>query len=306
VDPERAVDRATPSWYLLDTSALRALSSDTLRRLHPPASISPFAFYELASHLEDESFARQRGHVLKCRQTEILDDPGAELLGSFGTDPRLAHERVSAGSLICSVLDALDRCTTLTAFYACEVRDEKGNVRLVRDLARRAADILEREETAYAAFVGEVIDAMRRGLVETSSGSACNDAIMALVQGRAIRLKGDGVECPDTRQVDDRCYLFCGYVFERARCYCARGGGVKANDFEDASIVMHMRLAERSVLVSGDRALRRALRAVLGRLAALGFGAPYEVGQDRILSIASFEERASRTGAPERGLGPAG
>ena len=69
--------------YILDTSAIRALSREKLQALAKLQSVgvSPVTFYELMCHLDEtdekKDFGRQRGQVLKCGLVPMLPDPFA-------------------------------------------------------------------------------------------------------------------------------------------------------------------------------------------------------------------------------------
>ncbi len=270
--------------YLLDTSALRGLPISTLRRFDPPAKISSYCFYELVSHLEADDFKQCKGIVLKCRETRILDDPCAEFDRHFGVGPGPIHDQVPAGSIIESILDLLARSRSLSEFYAQNVLDGEGNTRLLRDFVKRVNGILSQEELKFEEWVKKVVDILQQGHIDLASDQSCNNAIMDLVHGQAEVLRQKGVTNPDISEIDDMKYLYYGYVFEQAVHYFSRGGNFDRNDYEDASIIMHMRLTQPTVLVTNDKNTIKAMRRVLGRLTSLGFGNKYEVGTDRTIT----------------------
>jgi hypothetical protein len=211
--------------------------------------------------------------LLKCRETTILDDPGAEFDLHFGADPRDPDERLHAARIVNSILERLQQSTSLSEFYAQAVPDAKGDLRLLRDCAKRMNDVMELEKDKYDRFVKAILEVLDQGAVDLKSHESCNNAIWGLVKGKAEILRGRGVASPDLSDVDDRRYIYFGYVFERAVWYYQRGGGpIARNDYEDSSIIKHMRLTEPSVLVTNDGRTLDAVLAVMARLKALGFG----------------------------------
>lgn len=286
--PTHPSGESTEHRYLLDTSALRALPTRTLRRFDPPAETSSYCFYELVCHLDTDDFARRKGIVLKCRETRILDDPCAEFDRHFGVDPRPTQEQVPAGSIIGCILDRLALSRSLSEFYAQNVLDGEGNARLLRDSVKRVNEILHQEELKFEAFVQGVIDVLQQGHIDLASDQSCNNAIMGLVHGQAEVLRQKGVSNPDISEIDDMKYLYYGYVFERAVHYFSRGSKIDHNDYEDASIIMHMRLTQPTVLVTNDKNTIEAIRKILGRLTALGFGNEYEVGANRTITTSEI------------------
>jgi hypothetical protein len=273
----------------LDTSALLAIPKARLATLGQ-AFTSPFCFYELLCHLDEDEFRRRKGNVLKCAETSILDDPEAEFASHFGIDPRPRSEQVEAGEIIRTILDRLTQSETLDEFYSQHVPDEQGNLRLVRDCARVMRNVLDTEAEKYKRFVESVIGVIQTGLIDLKSPESCNNAIMGLVKGHHVDLKNRGVTGADLHEVDDRKYLHAAYVFERAVIYFERGAKIDKNDYEDASILKHMRLTTPTVFVTNDGKTIDAVRAALYRLRKLGFGTDdgYELDSSRIVKASEL------------------
>lgn len=66
--------------YLLDTSAVRFISGERLAEKASDVALmaSPFCFWEIASHLQDEGdFARIKANLMKFRHLKVLNEPTA-------------------------------------------------------------------------------------------------------------------------------------------------------------------------------------------------------------------------------------
>lgn len=119
--------------YLLDTSAFRALS---VAQLTAAASrdarlvVSPFCFWELLTHLEDDGeFARVRGNLMKFRHVQAVDDPRASIEREIVGPDDSVHERVEDSDLIYGTLAALRASASIADFYGKQIRDGKSQVR---------------------------------------------------------------------------------------------------------------------------------------------------------------------------------
>jgi hypothetical protein len=103
--------------YLLDTSALRGLSNSDLQLLVDQGVnlyASPYSVLELISHLEDsEGFDRLKGRVMKCRYTEILDDPQATFWNALSFTDR---QRLLANDIVKASFDVLHAANSLEEF----------------------------------------------------------------------------------------------------------------------------------------------------------------------------------------------
>ena len=97
--------------FLLDTSAFIALPTRRLEEASRSASlyVSPFCFWELLTHLEDDGkFSRVKGTLMKFRHVAVRDDPQAEVYRFVLPSSDSVHTRVRDGDLVYAALAALD------------------------------------------------------------------------------------------------------------------------------------------------------------------------------------------------------
>src|ERR1035441_3364948 len=160
--------------FLLDTSALIALPTSRLEEASQSASlyVSPFCFWELLTHLEDdEKFRRVKGTLMKLRHVEVLDDPHAEVYRSVLPSSDNVNTGERDGDLICAALAALDDSESMEEFYKRDIRDESGQTRQIAGCVFAVRELLRIEENKFQAFLRAVAAEVRAGNVRLLEAS---------------------------------------------------------------------------------------------------------------------------------------
>ena len=259
--------------YFLDTSALRALSFARLRAASRVAGllVSPFCFWELLTHLEDEGqFDRIKSHLMKFRHVQVLDDPRAVIERALVRPGDTVHERVEDSDVIYATLAALRASGSVRDMYVKQIRDGKGQVRQIERCVERAREVLAQEERRFKDYLNQVIAALRNGHVSLVTPAEIHQGTLDVIKAWWIQL-GDRVDPSDeTRErLARREYVYSAYIVRRAIDYVERGALVDPNDFEDAGLCRHLSLDDELVVVTGDGGLRRCLERSFALLNAL-------------------------------------
>ena len=137
---------------LLDTSALRAISSERLIAMKEKVmlSISPITFYELLCHLDEGvNYDRQKGNIVKCRFANILHDPFAAHAISVGVDKLVNPTRFEDPYMIKQLIDIMMSTGSLQEFYGGLVTFPDGTKSACSDVAENIRKRLEEEEQKY-------------------------------------------------------------------------------------------------------------------------------------------------------------
>jgi hypothetical protein len=159
-------------YYLLDTSAFRALSAAQLEAASQEASlmVSPFCFWEPLTHLEDNGqFGLVRGNLMKFRHVRVLDDPRAWVERSVVLLSDEVHERLQDNELIYATLAALRDSDSVADFYQKYIRDGRNQVREISDCVSRVSALLTAEEQRFKHFVKKIMAGVRGGLVRLTT-----------------------------------------------------------------------------------------------------------------------------------------
>jgi len=250
--------------FLLDTSAMRALSHTDLQSLvRKGISLcgSPYACWELLCHLDEEGiFSKQKAELLKFQYLNILDDPQIIIESSLS----VVHEnRVSDVDLIMACLAALQKSNSLDEFYSSYIRDPKGGYREISDLSERARILLGGLETDYVDFVSRLVTHFGNS-PDARDISTHPHLIFSMVTGEIGKLKLPNTLPIVPREDAVRCFwIYCGYIFYRSICYVEKGGPVPKNDYEDANICKHLRTDTQLQLVTDDDGTIEALTSLI-------------------------------------------
>jgi hypothetical protein len=254
--------------YLLDTSALRELSNSELQLLVDQGVnlyASPYSVLELISHLEDsEGFDRLKGRVMKCRYTEILDDPQATFWNALSFTDR---QRLLANDIVKASFDVLHAANSLEKFYSSYIRDREGNVRKFSQYALRAKEILCRYEKEYVEFLTKIIRALQSYEKDLNDPQNQRGLILGLVEGEIVKLVRRGALWATLREdTINNTFIHYAYIFYRSLTYfknrVRNNGNMDDNDFEDANICRYLRVDTSLHLITGDKGFYKAIRQI--------------------------------------------
>ena len=274
-----------PRSYLLDTSAFRGISAAKLAAVSCSAQLvaSPFCFWELLTHLEDEGeFERIKGNLMKFRHVQILDDPWVSVERGLVLGSDAVLQRPEDSELVYATLAALRDSGSVSEFYAKQIRDSLGQAREIAGSVARIRDILNDEEDRFKEYVAKVMSVVRSGAVSLATPTDQHRATLQIVDAWRIQL-GDRVE--DSKAAHsrllNRSYVYSSYLLHLANDYVRRGiTSVDQNDFEDAKFCLHLALDANVTAVTSDAALKRCLNGTFALLASIrdiGYGTALRV-----------------------------
>lgn len=267
---ERLVQRS----YILDTSAFRAISGSTLATASQNTRlfVSPFCFWELLTHLEDEGqFDRVKGNLMKFRHVSVLDDPWASVERGTVLPGDEVRERPEDDEIIYATLAALRDSASVSQFYEKHICDGRKRIRQIGGCVDRVRDILKVEERQFQDYVTKIMAVVRDGLVSLATPNDRHRGSLQIVDAWWIQL-GNRIDRSESvrERLKKRTYVFSSYVLHLAADYLKRGSTkVDQNDFEDAKFCQHLALDAEMTAVTGDIPLHRCLADALIVLNAL-------------------------------------
>lgn len=242
--------------FLFDTSAVRGLGSEGFKELDELDEIkvdtSPYNFWEILCHLE-EDFQCYRKHLVKFKYTNVLDSPEKTTLRSLYPEQSKEIPEIPTGTIIEKVVQKLKHSSSLREFYSKNIKDSHG-VRAVSDCAQRVqAKLHSMEEKFIKKSVGKILDALYSGGINESKEENYETF------DRLIRDRPEEGETSThgnkTQEVNNQVYLFTSYMLNLALKYYRNGNKVEhmdRNDFEDATITLHLNIDTDKTLVSSD------------------------------------------------------
>ena len=260
--------------YILDTSAFRAISAATLAAASQEARllVSPFCFWELLTHLEDEGqFDRVKGNLMKFRHVSVLDDPWASVERDVVLPSDAVLERPEDCEIVYAILAELRDCASVPQFYTKHIRHSRHQTREIGGCVARAGDVLKAEEQQFQEYVTKIMAVVRDGLVSLATPADRHRGTLQIVDAWWIQL-GNRVDRSELvrERLEKRTYVFSSYVLHLAADYLKRRStNVDRNDFEDAKFCQHLALGADMAAVTADVALQRCLQDTLAVLNAL-------------------------------------
>jgi hypothetical protein len=253
--------------YILDTSAFRAISGATLAAASQKTHllVSPFCFWELLTHLEDEGqFDRVKGNLMKFRYVSVLDDPWASVEREVVLQGDKVLESPEDYDIIYATLAALRDSASVPQFYAKHIRDSRNQIREIGGCVsrvREVRDVLKAEERQFQEYVIKIMAVVRDGLVSLATSDDRHRGSLQIVDAWWIQL-GNRIDRSESvrERLEKRSYVFSSYVLHLAADYLKRGSTkIDKNDFEDAKFCQHLALDAEMTAVTRDGALQRCL-----------------------------------------------
>ncbi len=250
--------------YLLDTSAFQAVPGNRLREasLHSRLLVSPFCFWELLTHLDDEGrFELSKGNLMKLKYVSVLNDPKTSIERDVGPASSDIHQRPADTEFIYATLAALKDSTSVSNFYSKHIRVHS-DIRQIAGCVGRICDSLEAEERRFQHYVVEVMTAIRTGRVAVEESADRHQAALQIVNAWSEHFAEKAVDESTARAAAKRrMYIYSSYVLHLAIDCLQRGSETIAkNDFEDSCFCQHLALDAETIAVTGDNGLRRRLQ----------------------------------------------
>lgn len=262
--------------YLLDTSSIRALKLSDLERCSKTTTFlaSPFAFWELATHLADSGqFYRIKQNLMKFSHLSLLNEPTDDAEKRIGLI-RLSGgaDDVGASGIIRAALKVLSESHTLEEFYRCRIRDENGNLREIEGCVERIQNMLGEAEKNFSDFIGEVKDLLASRKVVLVGHDDYHRGTLELIDGFWFQVKKrtDGSDASYLKVIRQS-YFYYSYVMHRALEYVKNGREKPdPNDLEDAKLLLHLSLDDDIIVVTSDNGLATAVNRGLDTLKSVG------------------------------------
>ncbi|MFG0232933.1 hypothetical protein [Achromobacter sp. 413638] len=280
--------------YILDTSAIRGISSANLKLAATKFDIAvpTVSVLELASHLNDspndDDYSRARGNLVKCKMAQILDDPFWLLSQRIqsSANPTRKEDRAVLGQLIA----AAEQSQTLAELETKILSYPDGAIASCRDIGKGIGKILKEEEDSFVAHIKSLPALAKLDL--SLNGKHCLSSAEFLEQLLAATLSLSGTSDKD---VQIRTFLatapYFGYLIHRMYQYANRlqpGAAellVDQNDCEDAYTSLCLDLHGEDILVTNDRGTLAALRNTFTLLNEV---IPLSIDSYRVMSNEEF------------------
>ena len=291
---------------LFDTSCVQGIAGWRFAEIAPrrDLAVSPITYYELLCHLDErdddgsarETFRRRKGQLLKLRYFRVLDDPYAHHALSIGASDIVAPGRFEERLLLPGMLAALDASETLDDFYAKEITDQNGRLRLAKDSAEAARQELDRLEREFTKVMAETWEGLRSALEEKAEKEFSDDDLRRAIATFCVKIihdhQEDGAAAGKPRFIErtaNSLFPYYGYTVARALEYALDPKRVyDVNDVEDGVICLHLDLAKPDILVTNDEGTRRCLARALNTLVLAGD--PVDAPRCRVLKPAEYFE----------------
>lgn len=142
--------------YIFDTSALKSAKSVKIEQISKRERIvlSPISIYELVCHLDEtkngeDSFARQKGCLRKCKLFEIIHEPFANCATTIGISGAVNPTRFEEPHVLAQLIEQLEESKTLEDFYSKEVAFPNEDIGQIRDVAANARKTFGEENNRY-------------------------------------------------------------------------------------------------------------------------------------------------------------
>lgn len=264
--------------FILDTNAIRSISRDKLQLIskNHKVTISLITFYELLCHLDETkkgmNFNRQKGNILKCKNPEILMDPFALHAKFIGAEKYVRPSKFEEPYIIKQVLEKLEKADNLSEFYSETVVFKDGTIGFCKDVATKAREFLEKEETKYLELLNTLKSEYIAKYPEITSVSITPECFEILVKKCIKHLedtysKEDGISDNDLLlKIYDSIYIYYGYAIAKVLKNIKNGGLFQKNDFEDGYITLHLNLSSNYVLVTNDQGTIDAFEKAIAAL----------------------------------------
>jgi len=177
--------------YLLDTSAIRNAAGRRLGAIAKVAKLmaSPFAFWEIASHLQDDhDFGRIKANLMKFKYIQILDDPTAAAEREFALAQLPGDESLETADVIYAALAALRDSNSVEEFYRCRIQDAQGAVRQIDGCVARIHAVLTDGESRFLSFMTNVKDFLQNRQLTVRTPQDLHDGTRDLINRDHILL----------------------------------------------------------------------------------------------------------------------
>ena len=283
--------------YLLDTSALKAISGEKLRRAitQYDIAISTLSVLELATHINDsedpDKYLRFRGNFVKCKIPRLLDDPFLLLSKKLSTAAN--STRVDEREVLLQLISKVEESESLEILATKNLAFADGLTATCKNVGSHLAEVMAEEERMYV----DQIHLLARTL-KFDSPSAGHRELTSLNFVKILRgaIGNPGSKKSFAEQARNlfATSLYYGYLTSRLYFYANKRIlgqtelSVDHNDCEDAYICLHLDLTEEIVLVTKDQG---TLKAIGETLSILNDIMPFDFSQEYVITVQEFVQR---------------
>lgn len=247
--------------YIFDTSALKSAKGVKVKEIskREQIALSPISIYELVCHLDEtkngeDTFARQKGYLRKCKLFEILHEPFANCATTIGISGAVNPTRFEEPHVLTQLIEQLEESKTLEEFYSKEVTFPNEDIGQIRDVAANARKTFGEENNRYIKHMNTL-----HQIIEKIGGYGNIDAkAFVKICGSGAASFFDNVDKLLAAKVFVSTYAYIGYKLARLLEY--QGNNIPKNDTEDSFICLHLNLVEPIALVTNDRGTIDALK----------------------------------------------
>jgi hypothetical protein len=274
---------------LFDTSGYRAVPGRRVEALQTAGHrlfLSPMAIWEVLSHLDEPGeWNVVKGMLLKGRRFEFYDDPIAALQAVVGPAP--PSDRTPDTVLLPAMLDQLAQAQSLSDFYAMQLLLPNGTVRRLDRCSTEARQELDKRARPFLELVRKVGEHVVEQHGRQPSAGPIGVAALSLAAGEVVKAERRG-EVLRIEDAANASLIFWIYVVQQGIRYATSGSGPARNDYEDAQILLHLRLREERIVVSHDRRLSEVLQSVESVLAT--FDDPDFIKQTTVIRLEILDD----------------
>lgn len=260
---------------LFDTSALRSLSWENLKRLSDKGCdlfISPFSFWEILCHLDEEQkFDRFKIELIKFKHFTILDDPFGITAKYTKLHKSVMQDRVEDHELIQGTISVLTKSSSIENFYSSFFIDSNKNARKIQDCVERGRSILSAQSDSYIDFVTKIIDSIKCNNSKYETEYDRHILVLSLIDGciRGIETQGGNRE-EFEKNLKNEIYVYFSYILHQSLEYLNNNIlNIDPNDYEDSRICQHLSLNSALTLISNDKNLCNAVNSTISLLQTL-------------------------------------
>ncbi|MFW9103169.1 hypothetical protein ACOI8A_23925 [Pseudomonas sp. P4795] len=258
--------------YILDTSAIRGISSEKLRLAATKVKIavSTLTVLELASHLNDSSdetsYLRARGNLIKCQIPILLDDPFWLLSQKLqsSSNPTRRDDKVVLSQLIA----AAEQSQSLEELGAKSLAFPDGSVVSCLNIGERIGEILKDEEDSFVSHIQSL-----PALAHLDPALNGKHRLISVTLFGQLTAATQSLSPMKDWNLQAKTFLatapYFGYLTHRLYHYanCRSPGEtmlpIDRNDCEDAYISLNLDLYKGDTLVTNDKGTLAALRNTL-------------------------------------------
>lgn len=260
--------------YFLDTSVVRSKKSLLIAEKSKTTQLvaSPFAFWEIASHLGDKKenqaqFQKFKSILMKFKHIRILELPKIKKIMMQQIYGEMTN--IEEPDLIYAALAALEESDSVNDFYRCTLKSQQGSFHAVSGCIKRIKDLRDKEEKSFISYTKKIIDLIKQGEISLHTPEDIHKAIIDLINGWWILLGKNDNNHVLYAELVDQTYFYFGYWVYRIINYTKINSKLDVNDFGDSELCLHFGIKDRVTIVTGDKGQLMAISETIKLITTL-------------------------------------